>query len=126
MNINLTTYIDNKKLLSEKYVGTYEENLENYIINYSDKNKKKFKIIVDKNKDNVSILKEGTTMNISKNRGLSEYITEYGVISIETKLLSIEKMERNSFVRLDIIYDLYFSKFDSQENKLQILININS
>ncbi|MBF0713761.1 DUF1934 family protein [Gemella sp. GH3] len=126
MNIKIITYVDNKKLLSEKYDGIYIECDKKYILEYTDKNKKKYKIVIDKNKDNVSIIKEGNSMDISGAKSLSVYGTDYGVINLETKLLNVEKLERNNFVRFEIIYKLYFSKFDSQENKLQILININS
>lgn len=120
--ITITTYVDKEKLLVEKYQGEYLEQEESYIINYIDKNKKNFKIVIDKNKDNVSIVKDNTTMAIKKQISTTNYSTNYGVVQLKTELQNIEKLEKNNFVQFEIDYKIYFSKIDSQYNKLKLLI----
>ena len=124
MNIAITTYIDNEKLLFEKHIGNYTSSEKEHIIKYVDKNKKNFKIVIDKNKDNVSIVKDNNVLSIKKEKSFSKYETNFGFIDLETKLVKIEKLERNNFIQFEIEYKIYFSKKDSQLNKLKILIKI--
>lgn len=122
MNLKITTYIDNTKFLSEQYESNYFEEENIYTIEYFDKNKNFFKIIIDKKKDNVSIIKDNIKMLLKKEKSLTNYSTDYGVVNLETKLENIIKLEKNSFVQFEINYKLYFSKIDTQNNSLKILI----
>lgn len=123
MNIMLTTYIDNEKLLFEKHKGAFFEDDNFYKIEYVDKNKKKFKIIIDKQKDNVSIVKEDSTLFVEKQRTKTEYKSEFGILGLETQLISNVVKQRNSIYQFEITYYIYFSKIDKQENKLKIVVN---
>lgn len=122
MNITVTTYINKEKLLTEKNSGNFFEEENNYLIEYIDKNKKNYKIIVDKNKDSVSIVKDNTIMAIKNKKTKTKYPTPYGVIDLETELIKVNKLEKNNFVQFEIDYKIHFSKIDSQHNTLKILI----
>lgn len=125
MNIAVTTYIDNEKLMFEKNIGDYSEDENSANIKYVDKNKKKYEIIVDKKNDNVSIVKDDTAMLIKKSRAVTNYATDYGILNLETKLIGVARLEKNNFVQFEIKYKIYFSKKDSQENRLKVLIRKN-
>lgn len=122
MNINVTTYIDGEKLLFEKNEGSFREEDKSYVINYFDKNKKSFEIVIDKNKDNVSILKEGVAMSLGSNPAETSYSTDFGIIKLKTKLLGLNILEKNKFIQFEINYKIFFSAIDSQNNILKILI----
>lgn len=122
MDINVTTYIDGEKLLFEKNKGSLKEEERSYIINYFDKNKKSFEIVIDKNKDNVSIVKEGVAMSLGSVPTETSYSTDFGIIKLKTKLLSVNILEKNKFIQFEISYKIFFSAIDSQNNKLKILI----
>lgn len=122
MNIQVTTYIDNKKLLFERNDGDFVEKEDAYQILYTDKNSQNFDIKIEKNCDKVIISKDNMPLNIFKELSVSQYKTPYGDISLHTKLLSVDIKEKNKFIQFEIEYKIIFSKIDSQLNKLKILV----
>lgn len=125
MTITITTYIDDKEVLKNKYLGSFRETLESYEITYVDENKKNLKIIIDKMLDNVSIVKESIPMVIKKERMKTSYATLQGVLQLETELSFIKELAKNNFVQFEISYRIHFSKIDFQRNRLKILIKKN-
>ena len=122
MELKITTYVDGEKLTEEKYECEYahEKFLEE--ITYLDEKRNKIKVTIDKIKENVTIEKEQQTTNISYARKKTNYSTQYGVMEFESSLVSLKKQERSKFVVFEIVYNLYFSKEDKQQNKLRMQI----
>lgn len=121
-NISITTYIDNEKLLCEKVNGTYVESDTIYEITYTDKNSSLIKVLIDKDFKYFSIVKDGVKTSLKQKREKSHYQTPYGLIYIETALISIDKQEKGSFIAFNLDYQIYFSTTDSQVNQLKIVI----
>lgn len=121
MNIKLTTYINDEKLVEERYVGKYKSNLVSEEIAYNDKNNKKIKIFIDKIKESVSIEKDDSKLYISNSVKEAVYSTEVGEIKLKTKLERINKQERNNLIMLEIVYYIIFEE-EKQKNKLKILV----
>ena len=91
-------------------------------INYSDKNNKKIEIFIDKIKESVSIEKDDSKMYLAYTKTSNDYSTQYGQMKLETQLVKISKMAKNSFTLFEIVYNIYFGKNDKQQNKLKILV----
>ena len=121
MEIKIITYVNNEKALEEKYVGEYIVENTYEKIQYIDKNEKKIKIFIDKMKESVSIEKDNSKMSIEYRRKSSDYITVYGVMKLDTRLVKINKLARNNLVMHEIIYNIFFDQ-EKQQNKLKILV----
>ena len=121
MEIKIITYVNNEKALEEKYVGEYIVENAYEKIQYIDKNEKKIKIFIDKMKESVSIEKDNSKMSIEYRRKSSDYITVYGVMKLDTRLVKINKLARNNLVMYEIIYNIFFDQ-EKQQNKLKILV----
>ena len=121
MEIKIITYVNNEKALEEKYVGEYIVENTYEKIQYIDKNEKKIKIFIDKMKESVSIEKDNSKMSIEYRRKSSDYITVYGVMKLDTRLVKINKLARNNLVMYEIIYNIFFDQ-EKQQNKLKILV----
>lgn len=122
MEIKITTYVDSDKLHDEKYVGFYEELLSYEKIQYTDKNKKKIEIVIDKIKESVSIEKDNSKILVGYSRTSNDYSTDYGLMKLDTQLVKLNKKSRNNLMMYEIIYNIYFNKKDKQQNKLKILL----
>ena len=120
--IKITTYVDAEKVHEESYLGRYTEQLDSQKIIYSDKNNKKIKIFIDKIKESVSIEKDDSKMYLAYTKTSNDYGTQYGQMKLETQLVKISKMAKNSFTLFEIVYNIYFGKNDKQQNKLKILV----
>lgn len=121
MEIKITTYVDDEKILEEKYVGEYISENTYEKIQYIDKNEKKIKIFIDKIKESVSIEKDNSKMSIEYSRKSSDYATVYGVMKLDTQLVKIDKLARNNLVLYEIVYNIFFGQ-EKQQNKLKILV----
>ena len=120
--IKIITYVDSEKIHEESYLGRYTEQLDSQKIIYSDKNNKKIKIFIDKIKESVSIEKDDSKMYLAYTKTSNDYSTQYGQMKLETQLIKISKMAKNSFTLFEIVYNIYFGKNDKQQNKLKILV----
>lgn len=122
MNIQVTTYINNEKLLFEKNEGDFLEEEKFYQIIYKDKHSELCDIKIDKSGEKVLIKKGGSNLNIGKEITSSQYMTDYGPIDLQTQLLSVDIKEKSKFIQFEMLYRIIFSKVDNQLNKLKILI----
>ena len=86
------------------------------------KNNKKIEIFIDKIKESVSIEKDDSKMYLAYTKTSNDYSTQYGQMKLETQLVKISKMAKNSFTLFEIVYNIYFGKNDKQQNKLKILV----
>ena len=120
--IKITTYVDAEKIHDESYIGTYISQLDSEKLIYKDKNNKKIEIFIDKIKESVSIEKDDSKMYLAYTKTSNDYSTQYGQMKLETKLVKISKMAKNSFTLFEIVYNIYFGKNDKQQNKLKILV----
>ena len=120
--IKITTYVDSEKIHEESYLGSFLEQTSSEKISYSDKNNKKIKIFIDKIKESVSIEKDDSKMYLAYTKTSNDYSTQYGQMKLETQLIKISKMTKNSFTLFEIVYNIHFGKNDKQQNKLKILV----
>ena len=120
--IKITTYVDSEKIHEESYLGSFLEQTSREKISYSDKNNKKIKIFIDKIKESVSIEKDDSKMYLAYTKTSNDYSTQYGQMKLETQLIKISKMTKNSFTLFEIVYNIHFGKNDKQQNKLKILV----
>jgi len=120
--IKITTYVDSEKIHEESYLGSFLEQTSSEKISYSDKNNKKIKIFIDKIKESVSIEKDDSKMYLAYTKTSNDYSTQYGQMKLETQLIKISKMAKNSFTLFEIVYNIHFGKNDKQQNKLKILV----
>ena len=123
--IKITTYVDSEKIHEESYLGSFLEQISSEKISYSDKNNKKIKIFIDKIKESVSIEKDDSKIYLAYTKTSNDYSTQYGQMKLETQLVKISKMAKNSFTLFEIVYNIYFGKNDKQQNKLKILVKNN-
>ncbi|MDO4814063.1 MAG: DUF1934 family protein [Gemella sp.] len=122
MNIQVTTYVDNKKLLFEKNEGNFLEEENYYQITYKDKNSEACDIRLEKNGEKVVINRASSPLNIGKEVTVSQYKTPYGLMDLHTKLIGVDVKEKSKFIQFEIEYRIIFSKIDSQLTKLKILV----
>ena len=120
--IKITTYVDAEKIHEDSHVGTHIEEATSEKITYSDKNNKKIEIFIDKIKESVSIEKDDPKMYLAYTKTSNDYSTQYGLMKLETQLVKISKMTKNSFTLFEIVYNIHFGKNDKQQNKLKILV----
>ena len=120
--IKITTYVDSEKIHEESCVGSFSEQTSSEKIRYSDKNNKKIEIFIDKIKESVSIEKDDSKMYLAYTKTSNDYSTQYGQMKLETQLVKISKMAKNSFTLFEIVYNIHFGKNDKQQNKLKILV----
>ena len=120
--IKITTYVDAEKIHEDSHVGIHIEEAASEKITYSDKNNKKIEIFIDKIKESVSIEKDDSKMYLAYTKTSNDYSTQYGQMKLETQLVKISKMAKNSFTLFEIVYNIYFRKNDKQQNKLKILV----
>ena len=120
--VKITTYVDSEKIHEESYLGSFLEQTSSEKISYSDKNNKKIEIFIDKIKESVSIEKDNSKMYLAYTKTSNDYSTQYGQMKLETQLVKISKMAKNSFTLFEIVYNIYFGKNDKQQNKLKILV----
>ena len=120
--IKITTYVDSEKIHEESCVGSFLEQTSSEKISYSDKNNKKIEIFIDKIKESVSIEKDDSKMYLAYAKTSNDYSTQYGQMKLETQLVKISKMAKNSFTLFEIVYNIYFGKNDKQQNKLKMLV----
>ena len=120
--IKITTYVDAEKIHEDSHVGTHIEEAISEKITYSDKNNKKIEIFIDKIKESVSIEKDDSKMYLAYTKTSNDYSTQYGLMKLETQLVKISKMTKNSFTLFEIVYNIHFGKNDKQQNKLKILV----
>ena len=120
--IKITTYVDSEKIHEESCVGSVLEQISSEKISYSDKNNKKIEIFIDKIKESVSIEKDDSKMYLAYTKTSNDYSTQYGQMKLETQLIKISKMAKNSFTLFEIVYNIHFGKNDKQQNKLKILV----
>ena len=120
--IKITTYVDSEKIHEESCLGSVSEQISSEKISYSDKNNKKIEIFIDKIKESVSIEKDDSKMYLAYTKTSNDYSTQYGQMKLETQLVKISKMAKNSFTLFEIVYNIHFGKNDKQQNKLKILV----
>ena len=120
--IKITTYVDSEKIHEESYIGSFLEQKISEKITYSDKNNKKIEIFIDKIKESVSIEKDDSKMYLAYTKTSNDYSTQYGQMKLETQLVRMSKMSKNSFTLFEVVYNIYFGKNDKQQNKLKILV----
>lgn len=120
--IKITTYVDSEKIHEESYLGSFLEQTSSEKINYSDKNNKKIEIFIDKIKESVSIEKDDSKIYLAYTKTSNDYSTQYGQMKLETQLVKMSKMSKNSFTLFEVVYNIYFGKNDKQQNKLKILV----
>ena len=120
--IKITTYVDVEKIHEDSHIGTHTEEATSEKITYSDKNNKKIEIFIDKIKESVSIEKDDSKMYLAYTKTSNDYSTQYGQMKLETQLIKISKMTKNSFTLFEIVYNIHFGKNDKQQNKLKILV----
>lgn len=120
--IKITTYVDAEKIHEDSHEGIHIEEATSEKITYSDKNNKKIEIFIDKIKESVSIEKDDSKMYLAYTKTSNDYSTQYGQMKLETQLVKISKMAKNSFTLFEIVYNIYFEKNDKQQNKLKILV----
>ena len=120
--IKIITYVDSEKIHEESYLGRYTEQLDSQKIIYSDKNNKKIKIFIDKIKESVSIEKDDSKIYLAYTKTSNDYSTQYGQMKLETQLVKMSRMSKNSFTLFEVVYNIYFGKNDKQQNKLKILV----
>ncbi|MGY3817156.1 hypothetical protein [Gemella taiwanensis] len=120
--IKITTYVDAEKIHEDSHIGTHIEEATSEKITYSDKNNKKIEIFIDKIKESVSIEKDDSKMYLAYTKTSNDYSTQYGQMKLETQLVKISKMVKNSFTLFEIVYNIHFGKNDKQQNKLKILV----
>ena len=120
--IKITTYVDSEKIHEESYLGSFLEQTSSEKISYSDKNNKKIEIFIDKIKESVSIEKDDSKMYLAYTKTSNDYSTQYGQMKLETQLVKISKMAKNSFTLFEIVYNIHFGSNDKQQNKLKILV----
>ena len=120
--IKITTYVDSEKIHEESYLGSFLEQTSSEKISYSDKNNKKIEIFIDKIKESVSIEKDDSKMYLAYTKTSNDYSTQYGQMKLDTQLVKISKMAKNSFTLFEIVYNIHFGKNDKQQNKLKILV----
>ena len=120
--IKITTYVDSEKIHEESYIGSFLEQSISEKITYSDKNNKKIEIFIDKIKESVSIEKDDSKIYLAYTKTSNDYSTQYGQMKLETQLVRMSKMSKNSFTLFEVVYNIYFGKNDKQQNKLKILV----
>ena len=120
--IKITTYVDSEKIHEESYLGSFLEQTSSEKISYSDKNNKKIEIFIDKIKESVSIEKDDSKIYLAYTKTSNDYSTQYGQMKLETQLVRMSKMSKNSFTLFEVVYNIYFGKNDKQQNKLKILV----
>ena len=120
--IKITTYVDSEKIHEESYIGSFLEQKISEKITYSDKNNKKIEIFIDKIKESVSIEKDDSKIYLAYTKTSNDYSTQYGQMKLETQLVRMSKMSKNSFTLFEVVYNIYFGKNDKQQNKLKILV----
>ena len=120
--IKITTYVDSEKIHEESCVGSVSEQISSEKISYSDKNNKKIEIFIDKIKESVSIEKDDSKIYLAYTKTSNDYSTQYGQMKLETQLVKMSKMSKNSFTLFEVVYNIYFGKNDKQQNKLKILV----
>ena len=120
--IKIITYVDSEKIHEESYLGRYTEQLDSQKIIYSDKNNKKIKIFIDKIKESVSIEKDDSKIYLAYTKTSNDYSIQYGQMKLETQLVKMSRMSKNSFTLFEVVYNIYFGKNDKQQNKLKILV----
>ena len=120
--IKITTYVDSEKIHEESYIGGFLEQSISEKITYSDKNNKKIEIFIDKIKESVSIEKDDSKIYLAYTKTSNDYSTQYGQMKLETQLVRMSKMSKNSFTLFEVVYNIYFGKNDKQQNKLKILV----
>ena len=120
--IKIITYVDSEKIHEESYIGSFFEQTISEKISYSDKNNKKIEIFIDKIKESVSIEKDDSKIYLAYTKTSNDYSTQYGQIKLETQLVKMSRMSKNSFTLFEVVYNIYFGKNDKQQNKLKILV----
>ena len=120
--VKITTYVDSEKIHEESHLGSFLEQTSSEKISYSDKNNKKIEIFIDKIKESVSIEKDDSKMYLAYTKTSNDYSTQYGQMKLETQLVKISKIAKNSFTLFEIVYNIHFGKNDKQQNKLKILV----
>ena len=120
--IKITTYVDSEKIHEESHLGSFLEQISSEKISYSDKNNKKIEIFIDKIKESVSIEKDDSKIYLAYTKTSNDYSTQYGQMKLETQLVRMSKMSKNSFTLFEVVYNIYFGKNDKQQNKLKILV----
>ena len=120
--IKITTHVDSEKIHEESYIGSFLEQSISEKITYSDKNNKKIEIFIDKIKESVSIEKDDSKIYLAYTKTSNDYSTQYGQMKLETQLVRMSKMSKNSFTLFEVVYNIYFGKNDKQQNKLKILV----
>ena len=120
--IKITTYVDSEKIHEESYIGSFFEQTISEKISYSDKNNKKIEIFIDKIKESVSIEKDDSKIYLAYTKTSNDYSIQYGQMKLETQLVKMSRMSKNSFTLFEVVYNIYFGKSDRQQNKLKILV----
>ena len=120
--IKIITYVDSEKIHEESYIGSFFEQTISEKISYSDKNNKKIEIFIDKIKESVSIEKDDSKMYLAYTKTSNDYSIQYGQMKLETQLVKMSRMSKNSFTLFEVVYNIYFGKNDKQQNKLKILV----
>ena len=120
--IKIITYVDSEKIHEESYIGSFFEQTISEKISYSDKNNKKIEIFIDKIKESVSIEKDDSKIDLAYTKTSNDYSTQYGQMKLETQLVKMSRMSKNSFTLFEVVYNIYFGKNDKQQNKLKILV----
>ena len=120
--IKIITYVDSEKIHEESYIGSFFEQTISEKISYSDKNNKKIEIFIDKIKESVSIEKDDSKIYLAYTKTSNDYSTQYGQMKLETQLVKMSRMSKNSFTLFEVVYNIYFGKNDKQQNKLKILV----
>ena len=120
--IKITTYVGSEKIHEEADLGSFLEQTSSEKISYSDKNNKKIEIFIDKIKESVSIEKDDSKIYLAYTKTSNDYSTQYGQMKLETQLVRMSKMSKNSFTLFEVVYNIYFGKNDKQQNKLKILV----
>ena len=120
--VKITTYVDSEKIHEESYLGSFLEQTSSEKISYSDKNNKKIEIFIDKIKESVSIEKDDSKIYLAYTKTSNDYSIQYGQMKLETQLVKMSRMSKNSFTLFEVVYNIYFGKNDKQQNKLKILV----
>ncbi len=120
--IKIITYVDSEKIHEESYIGSFFEQTISEKISYSDKNNKKIEIFIDKIKESVSIEKDDSKIYLAYTKTSNDYSIQYGQMKLETQLVKMSRMSKNSFTLFEVVYNIYFGKNDKQQNKLKILV----
>ena len=120
--IKIITYVDSEKIHEESYIGSFFEQTISEKISYSDKNNKKIEIFIDKIKESVSIEKDDSKIYLAYTKTSNDYSIQYGQMKLETQLVKMSRMSKNSFTLFEVVYNIYFGKNDKQQSKLKILV----